>query len=151
MEPEQEMRDAIVKEALSWVGTPFHGGARIKKLAGEKGGVDCAQFVAGVYLAVGATPQFETPNYVDQWFMHQTEERLRDFVLQFGKQIAEEHAKAGDLVLYKIGRAFAHAAIIVDWPNEIVHAHLLSRMVVRAMPFSFDLKGKETQFFSLWG
>jgi cell wall-associated NlpC family hydrolase len=142
---EIETRKAICAEALSWVRTPFHDDARVKGV-----GVDCAQFVAGVYLAVGAVPEFETPRYVSQWFMHKTGEMLRDFVLQFGKQIDESDVKHGDLVLYKLGRAFAHAAIVIDWPNEIVHAHKLSNMVVRALPFSTDLKDKETQFFSLW-
>lgn len=143
---EAETRTAIVAEAESWIRTPFHDDARLKGI-----GVDCAQFVAACYIASGATPEFETPRYVAQWFMHRSEERLRDFVLQFGKQIDEKQAKAGDLVLYKIGRAFAHAAIITDWPMEIIHAHKLSGMVVRAMPFEMDLRGKETQFFSIWG
>jgi len=146
---EQETRAAIVAEAMSWLRTPFHGDARLKGV-----GVDCAQFVAAVYMASGAVPKFDTPRYVDQWFMHKTEnqqESLRDFVLQFGKQIEESAVKPGDLVLYKLGHAFAHAAIVVEWPVEIIHAHKLSEMVVRAMPFAADLRGRETQYFSIWG
>ncbi|MDP8997126.1 MAG: NlpC/P60 family protein [Pseudomonadota bacterium] len=142
---EAATRAAIVAEAISWIGTPFHDDSRIKGV-----GVDCAQFVAAVYLATGATPQFETPRYVAQWFLHRDEERLMDFVKQFGKEIQEADAKAGDLVLYKIGRAYAHAAIIIDWPNEIIHAHFQSRMVVRAMPFELDLRGLPVKFFSLF-
>jgi cell wall-associated NlpC family hydrolase len=143
---EAETRAAIIAEALSWIGTEFHDGACIK---GQ--GVDCAQFVAAVYIATGATPPFETPEYVSQWFLHHAQERLMDFVLKLGKEIDEKAAKPGDLVLYKIGRAYAHAAIIVVWPNEIIHAHLLSRMVVRAKPFELDLRGKPVKFFSLFG
>ena len=150
---EAATRVAIVAEALSWIGCPFHDDQRLKpdKEKGIDGAVDCAQFVAAVFLNTGATPHFETPRYVSQWFMHRDEERLMDFVKQFGHEIQEADAKAGDLVLYKIGRAYAHAAIIIDWPNEIIHAHLLARMVVRANPFELDLRGKPVKFFSLFG
>lgn len=144
---EVEIREAILEEAKSWLGTPFHDDARIKGV-----GVDCAQFVAACYLASGAVDHFEIPHYTSQWFLHNDEEKLRDFVLRFGKQIDEEAVKPGDLVLFKIGRAFGHAAIIVDWPNMIIHAHMLSRMVTFAKPMELDLRiVKEKQFFSVWG
>lgn len=144
---EQSLRDAIVEEAISWIGTPFHDDACKK---GKDGGVDCARFVAACYIASGATKPFDIEPYTAQWFLHHTEERLKDFVLKFGKQIKESDAKKGDLVLYKIGRAFAHAAIIIDWPNELIHAHTLSQMVVKGIPDQLDLRGKERQFFSIW-
>ena len=142
---EKKARARILDEARSWIGTPFHDDARIKGA-----GVDCAQLVAAVYIASGVLPEFEVPRYTAQWFMHRSEEKLVEFVQRFGKEIAEEDALPGDLVIYKIARAYAHAAIIVDWPNEIIHAHMPSRMVLRAMPKAGDLAGKPLKFFSLW-
>lgn len=46
------LRDAIVAEARSWIGTPFHHQQR------KKGhGVDCAQLVASVGAALGLMPE----------------------------------------------------------------------------------------------
>lgn len=144
---EADMRSAIIAEALTWERTPFHDDARIKGV-----GVDCAQFVAGVYLAVGAVPAFVTPRYSAQWFLHQKGERLIDFVEAVGgREIEESQAGPGDLVLYKLARAYAHAAIIIDWPRRVIHAHKLAGMVVRASPFDSDLRGRDVKFFSIWG
>jgi len=143
---EDEGRAKIIECAMSWLGTPFHDDASVKGV-----GVDCAQFVAAVFMEAGVCPVFEIPRYTSQWFMHRSEEKLQDFVLQFGHEIAEADVKPGDLVLYKIGRAYAHAAIVVDWPNEIIHAHMPVRMVTRAMPREADVRDKPVKFFSLWG
>ena len=142
---EIEGRARIIAEAISWVRTPFHDDARLKGI-----GVDCAQLVAGVYLDAGVVPAFEIPRYTAQWFMHRSEEKLLDFVSRFGREIPESDVRPGDLAIYKIARAYAHAAIIVDWPSEIIHAHMPSRMVVRASPRGGDLHGAPIKFFSLW-
>lgn len=144
---ESDMRRAIVAEALTWERTPFHDDARLKGI-----GVDCAQFVAGVYLAAGTVPDFEVPHYSSQWFLHSGDERLMNFVIAVGgHEIQESQAGPGDLLLYRLGHAFAHAAIIVDWPSQIIHAHKLSGMVLRASPFEADLRGRRVKFFSIWG
>ena len=141
----EAQRAAVLTEALSWRGTPFHDDARIKGV-----GVDCAQFVAACYLESSVVPPFDIPRYTAQWFMHRSEERLMDFVLRFGHEVDEAQAKSADLVLYKIGRAYAHAAIIIEWPKMIIHAHKLSKKVIEQRPFDFDLFGLPVKFFSLW-
>ena len=145
MKSETEGRAAILAAAETWLGTPFHDDARVKGV-----GVDCAQFVAACFLEAGVVPEFEIPRYQAQWFLHHAEERLQQFVMKFGQEISESFVKPGDLVLYKLGRAYAHAAIVISWPNQIIHAHLLSRMVIKAAPFDTDLRDREVKFFSLW-
>lgn len=143
---ERALREAIIIAANSWKGTPFHDDARVKGV-----GVDCAQFVAAAYLEARVVSPFDVPRYGSQWFLHKSEERLINFVLAVGGvEIDEAKAGKGDLVLYKLGRAYAHAAIIVDWPSQILHAHKRSRMVLAARPFDGDLSGLKTRFFSLW-
>lgn len=137
-------RSRILDVAASWERTPFHDDARLKGV-----GVDCAQFVAAVYLEAEIVPTFDVPRYQAQWFLHRTDERLMDFVLQYSREIDESDVLPGDLVLYRLGRAYAHAAIIVDWPNEIIHAHKLSGMVIRARPFDSDLVRCPVKFFTL--
>lgn len=137
-------RTRIMSVARSWEGTPFHDDAKLKDI-----GVDCAQFVASVYVEAGIVPPFEVPRYQSQWFLHRAEELLMNFVLQYAREIDETEARSGDLVLYRIGRAYAHAAIIIAWPEEIIHAHKLSGMVLSARPFDNDLRHAPVKFFSL--
>lgn len=137
-------RARIISVARSWEGTPFHDDAKLKSI-----GVDCAQFVASVYVEAGIVQPFEVPRYQSQWFLHRSDELLMEFVLRFAREIQENEIGMGDLVLYKIGRAYAHAAIIIDWPNEIIHAHKLSGMVISARPFDNDLRNIPVKFFSL--
>ena len=40
------MRAAVVHEALSWIGTPYHTGARLKSV-----GTDCGMFLAEVRIS----------------------------------------------------------------------------------------------------
>lgn len=140
-----EDRKRIIECARTWVRTPFHDNARLKGI-----GVDCAQFVAAVYEEAGLIPHIVTPSYSSQFFMHKAEERLIAHVSQYALEIEERQAAMGDLVLYKWGHAFAHAAIIVEWPKEIIHAHKRSGLVLPARGFDSDLKGRATRFFSLW-
>jgi cell wall-associated NlpC family hydrolase len=139
-----DQRARILDVATGWERTPFHDDANLKGI-----GVDCAQFVASVYMEAGIVPAFEVPRYQAQWFLHRSEERLMDFVRSYAREIDEHEVLPGDLVLYRLGRAYAHAAIIIDWPNEIIHAHKLSGMVIRARPFDSDLNRTPVKFFSL--
>jgi cell wall-associated NlpC family hydrolase len=139
-------RARVVACARAWIGTPFHDLARVKGV-----GVDCAQLVAAVYEEAGVVAHVDTGYYAPQFMLHSKDERLANFVLRYGREIAEADAKAGDVVLYRVGRSFSHAAIVVDWPREIIHAHKLSGKVVAMDPFAADLGGRPTRVFSVWG
>ena len=45
-------REAVIREAKSWIGTPFHHAARIKGA-----GVDCLMLLAEIYERVEFTPE----------------------------------------------------------------------------------------------
>lgn len=138
-------RAAILATARTWIGTPFHGGASIKGV-----GVDCAQFVRAVAIESGAREIDETGAYSDQWFMHRSGEQLINFAKRYTVEIAEADALPGDLVVYKIGRAFAHMAILTG-SATIIHAHKQVGCVCEALIESSDLAGRERRYFSLWG
>src|SRR5690348_2124744 len=60
-------RKAVVDEALSWEGTPFHQRASVK---GKDGGVDCARFISAVHLnALGL--ETSVPDISQQINLHQ--------------------------------------------------------------------------------
>jgi len=122
---EQEAREAIVAEALSWEGTPYHSHARIKGV-----GVDCAQLPAAVYEAVGLVPHL-APDYADQWFLHRDEETYLSWVRPHARQIDRADLLPGDFVIWRYGRTFSHGAIVIA-PPIVIHASGPAVAVVRA-------------------
>jgi cell wall-associated NlpC family hydrolase len=118
-----EQRAAVVAEALMWQRTPWAHASRVKGA-----GVDCANLVIAAYAAAGVIEAFEPPPYPRDWHIHRDDEWFLRFVPTFARQIEERDAAPGDLVLFKIGRVFSHAAIVVDWPQAI-HAEIQAGMV----------------------
>lgn len=112
-----EQRAAVVAEALTWLGTPYHSSAAVRGA-----GVDCAQLPAAVYAACGLIPRFDIAPYPSDWHMHRTEERYLDQVLDYAAEISG-NPRPGDFVLWRFGRTFSHGAIVVAWPT-IVHAYV---------------------------
>jgi cell wall-associated NlpC family hydrolase len=111
-------REAIVKEAKSWVGTPYRGWSCVK-LAG----VDCGQLIYGVFRACHHVPALELPkDYSLQLAQHRASTEYIDIVDRFFREIPEAEALPGDVVVYKLGLAYAHAAIIIEWPNNVIQA-----------------------------
>jgi cell wall-associated NlpC family hydrolase len=139
-------RECVIACARGWVGTPFHDLARVKGV-----GVDCAQLLAGAFEEAKIVPHVETGFYSAQFFCHHSDERLAAFVLLYAHEIAESAVGPGDVVLYRVGRSFSHAAIVVDWPGDVIHAHKLSGKVVEMRGDVADLEGRPTRFFSVWG
>ena len=109
-------REDIVKEALSWLGTPYRNHARVKGA-----GIDCGQLLLAVYGSLGVLPKdFDVGYYPEQWHLHRDEEKYLGTVLAFGREIIGPPLP-GDAVMFKFGRVFSHGGIVIEWPN-IVHA-----------------------------
>lgn len=115
-EIEREERAAVVAEALSWQGTPYHHMATLKGV-----GTDCGQFLICVYRNVGLIPATDTGAYRMDWHFHRDDERYLRFVEQFAAQVPGPPQPA-DIVLYKFGRVISHGAIVIEWP-QIIHAY----------------------------
>ncbi len=119
---ENALRQSIVAEAKSWVGTPYISNGMVK---GKQGGTDCAMLLVGVYAEVGLlTKEFDPRPYPPQWHLHRNEEKYMGYVSQFMHPmpgIDERTPLPGDLVMFKIGHVFAHGAIVTAWPL-VVHA-----------------------------
>lgn len=111
-------RAAIVTEALTWIGTPYRGWSCLKGA-----GTDCGQLIYGVFRNCELLPEIELPkDYSLQVAMHRASTEYVDTVAQYCREIPEAEAKPGDIVVYKLGLAYAHAALIVEWPNFIIQA-----------------------------
>lgn len=140
---EAETRAAIVAEALSWEGTPYHQYARVKGA-----GVDCAQLPAAVYEAVGLIAHM-APSYTSDWMMHRDEELYLAQVFPLASEIERSAIAPGDLAIWRFGRTFSHSAIIIE-PPIVLHATISGRAVVRAnMDQDSDLASRPVRFFSL--
>jgi cell wall-associated NlpC family hydrolase len=115
----------VLEAANRWIATPYHPGARLRGV-----GVDCAQILVAVYSEAGLMPAIDIGDYSIQVHLHKPVDedgkkqltRYVDTILQWANEIQEIEASPGDLVLYKEGYAFAHGAIIVKWPDVIIHA-----------------------------
>ena len=138
-------RQRVVETARSWIGTPFHDVAGIKGV-----GCDCAHLLARVYTEAGLVEPFAIAPYSPQFMLHRDEPLFENYVRRFAHEIAPEAVQPGDIVLYKVGRSFAHGAIIVDWPARIIHAYKAFGLVAETHGFEGDLAGRQTKFFSLW-
>lgn len=117
-----QQRAEVVAEARTWLRTPWHHEARVK---GH--GVDCANFLIGVYAACGLVAEFTPEQYPPDWMLHRSEEKFERYLLQYTNPVAE--ALPGDIAMFKFGRTKSHGAIVGAWPT-IVHAYYDERMVV---------------------
>jgi cell wall-associated NlpC family hydrolase len=138
-------RGDVVREALSWEATPYHHRARIKGV-----GVDCAQFPAAVYEAVGLIPHI-APAYSPQWMLHRDEEQYLGWVRRFACEIPREEAGPGDFAIWKFGRCYSHGAIVIDLP-EVIHALILGGGVIRGhADRDEELRTRPVKYFTLFG
>lgn len=113
-----EQRIAVVKETKTWIGTPYRGHSCIKGV-----GTDCGQLLYGVYRAIGLLPAVELPkDYSLQVSKHRASTEYIDIVDKYFLEIPEADVLPGDLVVYKLGLAYAHAAIVVRWPDYVIQA-----------------------------
>jgi cell wall-associated NlpC family hydrolase len=113
---ELQQRAAVVAEALTWSGTPYHHRARIKGA-----GVDCGLILAAVYAAAGVLPEVDPGEYVPDWFLHRDEPVYLGIVEQYAAKI-DGPGQPGDIAMFKFGRCAAHGAIVIQWPT-ILHAY----------------------------
>lgn len=111
-------RAAIIAEAQSWIKTPYHGHSCLK---GH--GVDCGQLIYGVFHGVGLVGEIALPkDYSLQVAKHRVSTEYVDIVDQYFREIPESEVQPGDLVVYKLGHSFSHAAIVISWPDYVIHA-----------------------------
>jgi len=144
---EKEQRQAVVNEAITWLRTPYHPCARVRGI-----GVDCAQLPAAVYQSAGVISDIPVETYSPQWHMHNREEKYLAKVISHATEIFHD-PDPGDFVLFRVGRCWAHGAIVIGWP-AIIHSVMGVGVVLgdaNRDPFSGKLlRQREPRFFTLW-
>lgn len=143
-----KQRAAVVNETKTWLGTPYKGWSCLK---GH--GVDCGQLLYGVYHAAGLIPVLKLPrDYSLQVSLHRASTEYVDLVATYFSEITEAEVKPGDIVVYQLGLAYAHAAIVVEWPNYVIHAvgrHGVSGAHGVKTPIFHKYRQHKKRFFTL--
>jgi cell wall-associated NlpC family hydrolase len=136
------MRQRIINEAMSWLTTPWRHASAVKGA-----GVDCGRLLIEVYANCGLIDRY-TPEYYPQDFaLHSSDERFLANIERYTVRV--DNAKKGDIAVYKFGRCFSHAAIVLDYP-KIIHAKIGLGVLLDDATHS-DLAGREVRFYSVFG
>ena len=137
------MRDAVVAEAKTWLGTPWRHMQRIKGV-----GVDCANLPAAVYEACGVIEHVEA-EYPRQWMLHRKQDRFIEWILAVGgREIDEAGLLPGDLVLWKFGLTFSHSGFWLG-DGSVLHAQIDVGVAYGDMTRDIDLSERERRCFTV--
>ncbi len=144
---EISQRAAIVSEARSWVGTPYHHQADVKGA-----GVDCGMLLVRVFVDSGMCEPFDPRPYADDWYLHRAEEKYLGFVFDRTRQVQD--AQPGDVIVFKYGRCYSHGGIVIARnPLRIVHAYQPARVVLEetvAHNLALSSPLRVPKIFSYW-
>lgn len=138
----QQVRAAIVADALTWLGTPY------RHLGDVKGqGVDCAMLLVRLLAAQQLIPQDLDPRpYSPQWHLHRGEERYLQWLQQLGTPT--DDPQPGDIAVWRYGRTYSHGALYIGG-GQVVHALAQARMVLRQRMHEQPLAGRVPLWFDL--
>lgn len=121
---ELEIRQRVVAEARTWIGTPY---AHCQDVKGY--GVDCGMILVRVFVDCGVIPRFDPRPYQHDFHLHRGEEFYRQFALDRGRRVATP--QIGDVMLFRLGRCYSHGALVSRRePLTVVHAVMDYRRVV---------------------
>src|SRR5579885_82297 len=153
-------RGAVVAEALSWEGTAFHhmGRRKIRRTAdgavADRGGADCAYATLLIYRAAvpQRVPALQFGYYAPTWNLTRAGaagERYLATVLALPGVREVETPGPGDLALFRWGLAWAHGAVVIQWPM-IAHANAEARRFMRDRADQGRLARRPRRFFTFW-
>jgi cell wall-associated NlpC family hydrolase len=121
---QSQLRDAIVAEARSWVGTPYHNCADVKGV-----GCDCGMLLVRVFVDLGLVAPFDPRPYTHDWHLHRGEERYLDALFARAQRVASP--LPGDAMLFRLGRCYSHGGVVTcPDPLTIVHASWPAQVVL---------------------
>jgi len=117
-------RALIVREARSWIGTPYAHCADIKGV-----GVDCGMLLVRVLQDAGVADIPDPRPYSPSWHLHQDGETYLTAALAAGTETSEP--APGDVLLMRVGRCFSHGGVVsATSPLTIIHASFPSKIVL---------------------
>ncbi len=140
-------RHSVALEARAWIGTPYHHQADVRGA-----GVDCAMLLVRVFEHCGLIPPRVDPRpYAPEWHLHRSEEVYLGWLTQYAVEQHTGEPAPGDVVAWRYGRAFSHAAIVVGEGSRaaIVHALRSAGSVVLGTLDDAELMARPSKRFRL--
>lgn len=143
---EQALRAAVIAEAHTWLHTPWRHMGNIKGQA-----VDCAMFLAESFINAGVVERFDPRPYPRLWFLHHERERFLEWIVEKlgGVEIPLERARPADLIVYRIGKCYAHGAILVA-ECLVIHAYHKNQQVILTETFDASLAVLQPRAFDMF-
>jgi cell wall-associated NlpC family hydrolase len=132
---------AVITEAQSWLGTPYHSHGRLKGV-----GVDCAMLLLETYSRAGIIIPFDPGHYPEQFGLHRSEEQFLGFVERYATEI--KAPTPGGCVLFKYGRCYSHGGIMIT-KTRLIHAVMREQAVGYADLSDADLIDRKPRFFTI--
>ncbi len=142
-----EMRQAVVAEAMTWIGTPYHTEADVKGA-----GVDCGMLLVRVFVDLGLVESFDPRPYPSQWHLHQRAERYVQWVEKWTRELPGPPKRIplpGDIVLFHYGLCYGHGGIVTEWPL-IIHAMGPSKVQRQRVDANTFLRKMRKRYFTIW-
>jgi cell wall-associated NlpC family hydrolase len=152
-------RQEAVDYALTWEGTPYVRGGRIKGA-----GCDCGTLLAEYLVGIGSCAREDMDQLIENlgflsndWFCHASTEKYEDALTKFaapkwlGICAGTPPAQPGDIAMYRVvgSKRFNHGSIILGWPRAL---HAFSQRVAIARPTLHPLTAHtEMAIFDPWG
>ncbi|MCX7067340.1 MAG: NlpC/P60 family protein [Methylococcales bacterium] len=134
-------RQAIVNEAMSWLRTPWRHASAVKGA-----GVDCGRLLIEVYANCGLIERYTPDSYPQDFALHSSDERFLRNIKRYTVRV--DNALMGDIAVWKYGRCFSHAAIVIEWPT-IIHAKI-DEGVLLDLGDQGELALREVRFYSVF-
>lgn len=123
-------QSAIVEQARTWIGTPYHHQARLKGV-----GCDCLGLVVGISNELGLKhsdgsqlSRFDETDYS----MQPDGVRLTNMLQSLLQEIPKADAAPGDLALFTIEGNPQHVGLLTDYEGGLglIHSYAPSKKVV---------------------
>lgn len=133
-------RYAVVTEARTWLGTPFHHQARLKGV-----GVDCVGLVIGVARSLGlVAPDFDVQPYARLPDGHSLMALATQHLQRLDVPAKAPTLQAGDVVVVSFDADPQHFGVLGDYRHgglSLIHAHSISgRVIETRLMFSPTMK-----------
>jgi cell wall-associated NlpC family hydrolase len=141
---EQEQRQAVIAEALTWIGTPFLMNAEVKGI-----GVDCAHLLVACYRKAGVKTE-DAPRATRDWHLHTKEQKYLGILDRHCNRVKDP--QPGDIAAFRFRTCpvFAHSGIVVNWPVMIhaMYGRKVEQVDARQIP---SIILHEVIFLDPWG
>ena len=113
------LQEQILREARSWIGTPYRHQASVKGA-----GTDCLGLVRGIWRAVYQAEPEAPPPYTPDWAEALGQDTLLEAAQRHMTERAIGEARSGDLILFRMGLGTpAKHAAIMSGQDTIIHAY----------------------------